>query len=161
MLVLVNRLVNHMKNTIAIVHGPNLNMLGLREVGIYGGQSMQDINDLITDEAKNLDINVEFFQSNFEGELVTFIQQCRGRVDGVVLNAGAYTHYSIALRDAISASQVDVCEVHISNIFKRESFRHISIIGPVCVGQICGFGPYGYVLGLKSLLKKRMPAWTK
>ncbi|MDP6969425.1 MAG: type II 3-dehydroquinate dehydratase [Gammaproteobacteria bacterium] len=139
---------------IAVVHGPNLNMLGMREVGIYGGQSMQDINDEITAKAKQLNVAVEFFQSNCEGELVTFMQQCRGRVDGVVLNAGAYTHYSIALRDAIAAAQVDVVEVHISNIFKREAFRHVSVIGAVCIGQICGFGSLGYILGLKSLLAK-------
>ena len=148
-----------MKDTIAIVHGPNLNMLGLREFSIYGGESMQDVNDMIAATAAKLDIKVEFFQSNFEGELVTFIQQCRGRVKGVVLNAGAHTHYSIALRDAITAAQVDVMEVHISNIFKRESFRHVSVIGPVCVGQICGFGSYGYILGLKGLLAERLPAW--
>jgi|TARA_B110000977_G_C11029921_1_gene474816 3-dehydroquinate dehydratase-2 len=148
-----------MKDTIAIVHGPNLNMLGLREISIYGGESMQDVNDMIAATAAKLDIKVEFFQSNFEGELVTFIQQCRGRVKGVVLNAGAHTHYSIALRDAITAAQVDVMEVHISNIFKRESFRHVSVIGPVCVGQICGFGSYGYILGLKGLLAERLPAW--
>lgn len=148
-----------MKDTIAIVHGPNLNMLGLREISIYGGESMQDLNDMIAATAAKLDIKVEFFQSNFEGELVTFIQQCRGRVKGVVLNAGAHTHYSIALRDAITAAQVDVMEVHISNIFKRESFRHVSVIGPVCVGQICGFGSYGYILGLKGLLAERLPAW--
>ncbi|MDP6164500.1 MAG: type II 3-dehydroquinate dehydratase [Gammaproteobacteria bacterium] len=146
-----------MKETIAVVHGPNLNMLGLREVGIYGGESMQDINNAITKEAQKLKIKVVFFQSNFEGELVTYIQQCRDRVKGVVLNAGAYTHYSIALRDAIAAAQVDVMEVHISNIYKRESFRHVSVIGPVCVGQICGFGSYGYILGIKSLLTERMP----
>ena len=148
-----------MKDTIAIVHGPNLNMLGLREISIYGGESMQDVNDMIAATAAKLDIKVEFVQSNFEGELVTFIQQCRGRVKGVVLNAGAHTHYSIALRDAITAAQVDVMEVHISNIFKRESFRHVSVIGPVCVGQICGFGSYGYILGLKGLLAERLPAW--
>lgn len=145
-----------MKDIIAIVHGPNLNMLGLREVGIYGGESMEDINQTIAKEAEKLGVKVEFFQSNFEGELVTFIQQCRGRVKGVVLNAGAYTHYSIALRDTIAAAQVDVMEVHISNIFKRESFRHLSVIGPVCIGQICGLGSYGYVLGLKSLLAERL-----
>ena len=139
---------------IAVVHGPNLNMLGLREVGIYGNQSLQDINDEIAAQAQELNASVEFFQSNSEGELVTFIQQCRERVDGVVLNAGAYTHYSIALRDAIAAAQVDVVEVHISNIFKRETFRHKSVIGPVCTGQICGFGSLSYILGLKSLLAK-------
>ncbi|HCI02779.1 MAG: type II 3-dehydroquinate dehydratase [Oceanospirillaceae bacterium] len=150
---------NTLQAKIAVVHGPNLNMLGMREVGIYGGQSMQDINDEIAARADELGVAVEFFQSNSEGELVTFIQQCRGRVKGVVINAGAYTHYSIALRDAIAASQVDVIEVHISNIFKRESFRHESVIGPVCIGQICGFGSLGYILGLESLLTEQEDPW--
>jgi 3-dehydroquinate dehydratase-2 len=94
---------------IAVIHGPNLNMLGLREVGIYGSNSMQSINNEIAAAADPLGVTVEFFQSNHEGELVTFIQQCRGRVKGIVLNAGAYTHYSIAMRDAITAAQVECC----------------------------------------------------
>ena len=146
-----------MQTKIAVIHGPNLNMLGLREVGIYGGNSMQSINNEIAAAADPLGVTVEFFQSNHEGELVTFIQQCRGRVKGIVLNAGAYTHYSIAMRDAITAAQVDVVEVHISNIFKRETFRHVSVIGAVCIGQICGLGAQGYILGLKALLCERLP----
>lgn len=137
---------------IAVVHGPNLNMLGKREIGIYGGKSMDDINLEILSEAKRRDVTVEFYQSNSEGELATFIQQCRGRVSGIVLNAGAYTHYSIALRDAISSAQVPTVEAHISNIHKRESFRHFSMIAPVCLGQVCGFGSYSYILGLRALL---------
>jgi 3-dehydroquinate dehydratase-2 len=144
---------------IAVIHGPNLNMLGKREVGIYGGKSMEGINSDIEAEARKLNVTVEFFQSNGEGELVTFIQQCRGRADGILLNAGAYTHYSVALRDAISAAQVPTVEAHISNIYKREAFRHTSVIAPVCIGQICGFGPYSYILGLRALIEDRLDPW--
>lgn len=148
-----------MSDHIAIVHGPNLNMLGKREVSIYGGRTMEDINSEIESQAEKLGVTVEFYQSNTEGELVTFIQKCRGRVKGICLNAGAYTHYSIALRDAISAAQVSVVEVHISNIFKRESFRHVSVIAPVCIGQICGFGAQGYILALKALMEEKFDPW--
>lgn len=134
-------------------------MLGKREVGIYGGDTMEDINAEIAGEAGRLEVSVEFYQSNSEGELVTYIQQCRGRVKGILLNAGAYTHYSIALRDAIAAAQVAVVEVHISNIFKRESFRHVSVIAPVCIGQICGFGPQGYILALRALMEEQFDPW--
>jgi 3-dehydroquinate dehydratase II len=141
---------------IAVVHGPNLNMLGKREIGIYGEKSMEDINTDIAAEARKLGVTVEFYQSNGEGELVSFIQNCRGRVSGMLLNAGAYTHYSVALRDAISAAQVPTVEVHISNIYKREKFRHVSMIAPVCIGQICGFGPFSYILGLRALIEERL-----
>jgi 3-dehydroquinate dehydratase-2 len=148
-----------MAKHIAVIHGPNLNLLGKREVGIYGGKSMEGINSDIEAEARKLNVTVEFFQSNGEGELVTFIQQCRGRADGILLNAGAYTHYSVALRDAISAAQVPTVEAHISNIYKRETFRHTSVIAPVCIGQICGFGPYSYILGLRALIEDRLDPW--
>ena len=144
----------------AVVHGPNLNMLGKREVGIYGGRTMEGINADVEAEARKLGVSVEFYQSNGEGELVTFIQQCRGRVAGVLLNAGAYTHYSVALRDGIGAAAVPVVEVHISNIYKREAFRHVSFIAPVCLGQICGFGAYSYILGLRALIEERLDPWT-
>jgi 3-dehydroquinate dehydratase-2 len=144
---------------IAVVHGPNLNMLGKREVGIYGGKTMDAINADVSAEARELRVSVEFFQSNGEGELVSFVQQCRGRANGILLNAGAYTHYSVALRDAISAAEVPTVEVHISNVYKRESFRHTSVIAPVCIGQICGFGPYSYVLGLRALIEERLDPW--
>lgn len=148
-----------MDKHIAVVHGPNLNMLGKREVGIYGGKSMEAINVDIAAEADSLQVSVEFFQSNGEGELVGFVQGCRQRVGGILLNAGAYTHYSIALRDAIAAAQVPTVEVHISNVYKRESFRHTSVIAPVCIGQICGFGPYSYILGLRALIEERLDPW--
>ena len=142
-----------MPTHIAVVHGPNLNMLGLREVGIYGTKTMQDINDEISSVAETLGVSVEFYQSNSEGELVSYIQQCRGRVAGVVLNAGAYTHYSIALHDAIIAAEVNAVEVHISNVYARETFRHKSIIAPVCIGVICGFGKNSYLLALEALVR--------
>jgi 3-dehydroquinate dehydratase-2 len=139
-------------NQFAVVNGPNLNMLGKREADIYGDKTLEDINTEIKKEADKLGVEIEFFQSNVEGELVTFIQGCRARVKGIILNAGAYTHYSVALRDAISAAQVPVVEVHLSNIYKRESFRHLSVIAPVCIGQICGFGPQSYILALRALM---------
>jgi 3-dehydroquinate dehydratase II len=144
---------------VVVIHGPNLNMLGKREIGIYGGKSMDDINGEVAAEAKHLNVTVEFYQSNSEGELVTLIQGCRDAADGILLNAGAYTHYSIALRDAIAASQVPTVEVHISNIYKRESFRHTSLIAPVCIGQICGFGSQGYVLALRALMEEKLDPW--
>ncbi len=134
-------------------------MLGKREIGIYGGKSLDDINAEIAAEAQRLGVEVEFHQSNVEGELVTIVQQGRGRLDGIVLNAGAYTHYSVALRDAIAAAQVVTVEVHISNIFKRESFRHVSFIAPVCLGQICGLGVHSYILGLRALMEEKFDPW--
>ena len=144
---------------VAVIHGPNLNMLGKREIGIYGGKTLDDINREIAAEAERLGVQIEFHQSNVEGELATIIQQGRGRLDGIVINAGAYTHYSVALRDAIAASQVPTVEVHISNIFKREKFRHISYIAPVCLGQICGLGAHSYILGLRALMEERFDPW--
>jgi 3-dehydroquinate dehydratase-2 len=144
---------------IAVIHGPNLNMLGKREVGIYGGKSMEAINADVAAEAERLQVTVEFYQSNSEGDLVTYVQRCRGRTKGILLNAGAYTHYSVALRDAISAAEVPTVDVHISNVYKRETFRHTSLIAPVCIGQICGFGPYSYILGLRALIEERLDPW--
>ena len=148
-----------MSKHIVVIHGPNLNMLGKREVGIYGGKTMEDINSAVAAEAANLEATVEFYQSNSEGELVTYIQNCMGRADGILLNAGAYTHYSIALRDAIAAAQVPTVEAHISNIYKRESFRHVSVIAPVCIGQICGFGAFSYIAGIRALIEDRVDDW--
>ncbi len=142
-----------------VIHGPNLNMLGKREVGIYGGKTLDDINNEIKEVAKKLDVNLECMQSNSETEIVTYIQNCYERIDGIIINAGAFTHYSIALRDAIASIQsarkkIPTIEVHISNIFKREKFRHLSVIAPVCSGQICGLGAKGYILALKSLVEE-------
>jgi len=134
-------------------------MLGKREVGIYGGKTMEDINAEVQEEARELSVEVDFYHSNNEGNLVTFIQKCIGKVDGILINAGAFTHYSIALRDAIAAVQIATVEVHISNVYKREPFRHVSVIAPVCIGQICGFGSHGYKLALRALMEERFDPW--
>lgn len=147
------------ERNVAVIHGPNLNLLGKREVGIYGGKTMEDINDEVSVEAKKLNVKLEFFQANGEGAIVDFIHNCVGRINGIVINAGAYTHYSVALRDAIAGVKISTVEVHISNIYKRETFRHHSVIAPVCIGQICGLGSHGYVLGLRVLMEKRFEPW--
>jgi 3-dehydroquinate dehydratase II len=141
------------KHRISVVHGPNLNLLGKRETGIYGVKSLAQINTELEAEASRLGIGLDFFQSNAEGAIVDHLHSCMGRVDGVVINAAAYTHYSIAIRDAIAAIKLPVVEVHLSNIHKREEFRHVSVIAPVCVGQISGFGAHSYVLGLLALMQ--------
>lgn len=138
---------------IQIIHGPNLNLLGLREPGIYGTQTLASINEMLTTEAKSLGVTVEAFQSNSEGALVDCIQATFGQKDGIVINPGAYTHTSVALRDAIAAVGLPTVEVHLSNIHKREEFRHHSYIAPVAVGQICGFGAESYRLGLRALVQ--------
>ena len=137
---------------ILIMNGPNLNLTGERDASHYGVETLDVINTRITDKANELGVEVEFYQSNCEGELIDRLHAARaatnGGIDAVVLNAGAYTHYSYAIRDAIAAIKLPVVEVHMSNIHARESFRHESVLTPVCVGQICGFGWYSYVLGL-------------
>jgi 3-dehydroquinate dehydratase-2 len=143
-----------MPKKIAVLNGPNLNMLGVRETGVYGEKTLEEIHREIEEKARSLAVEIEFMQSNSEGELVTFIQQGRGRLDGIIVNAGAYTHYSLAIRDSIAASELPAVEVHISNIFKREDFRHKSVIAPVCIGQISGFGSYSYILALEALLHR-------
>ncbi|WFD08980.1 type II 3-dehydroquinate dehydratase [Tepidibacter hydrothermalis] len=140
-----------MKN-ILILNGPNLNLIGKRETDIYGKDTIQDLYKLILEEAKLLDIKVEFFQSNHEGEIIDKIQSSINTYDGIVINPGAYTHYSYAIYDAIKSVDKPFVEVHISNIHKREEFRQKSVTAKACIGQITGFGFYSYILGLYSIL---------
>ena len=135
---------------IYVLNGPNLNMLGVREPAIYGTETLDDIEALCLERAEALNISIDFRQSNLEGELVSWIQQAKGEFDWIVLNAAAYTHTSIALRDAIAAVGVPTIEIHLSNVHAREEFRHKSLIAPVCRGQITGFGPRSYTLALDA-----------
>ena len=134
-----------------VLNGPNLNMLGKRQPEIYGRASLADVQRLTEDAAGRLGLSVVFRQSNIEGELVSWIQDARDAASAVILNAGAYTHTSVALLDALNAAEVPCIEVHLSNIFRRESFRHHSYISLAAQGVICGFGPKGYVLALEAL----------
>jgi len=138
---------------ILVLHGPNLGLLGSREPGIYGHLTLEDINLQITEAAAELGVEVECRQSDIEGELVNWIGQAGKEMDGLVINPAAYTHTSVAIRDAISASALKTVEVHLSNTHARESFRHTSLTAPVCVAQIQGFGPVGYRLALKGLVE--------
>ena len=139
---------------ILLINGVNLDMLGIREPQIYGGNSLDEINKNLSKEAEKLGVSIEFVQSNIEGEIVEFIHS--GRLyDGIILNAGAYTHYSIAIRDAISSIETPCVEVHLSNVHKREEFRHNSVISAVCIGVIAGFGEKSYSLALHALADKK------
>jgi len=138
--------------SILVLHGPNLNLLGKREPGIYGKATLSDIDRLLEQEAVSLKVEVVARQSNHEGVLVDAIHAASGHHQGLLINAGAYTHTSIALRDAISAVQIPTVEVHLSNIYTREPFRHHSYIAPVAIGQISGFGADSYGLGLRALV---------
>ena len=138
---------------IVVVNGPNINFLGIREKSIYGQKNYKDLEELLIKKAEKENINIEVFQSNSEGEIVTKIQECHlQEVDGIVINPAAYSHYSIAIRDAIASINIPCVEVHISNIHTREEFRHKTVTAPVCVGSIAGFGLNSYLLAIDSLL---------
>ena len=138
--------------TILVVNGPNLNLLGDREPDLYGAVTLDEISRGLDDYGADRGVTIEHFQSNIEGELLDALHGGRGSADGIVLNAGAFTHYSIALRDAIAAIGVPVVETHISNVHAREDFRHTSVIASVCLGVITGFGPTGYRLAVDALI---------
>ena len=136
---------------VLFLNGPNLNLLGKRQPEIYGVSTLADIESIVREQAENR-AEIEFRQSNDEGALVTWVQEAAGQTDVVVINAAGYTHTSVALRDAIAGTDVPVVEIHLSNIHAREEFRHNSLIAPVCQGQICGFGPTSYMLGIEAAL---------
>lgn len=136
---------------VVVIQGPNLNMLGVREQNIYGAMKLEQIHAQMKEFADANGLEIEFFQSNLEGEIVDRIQECMGEADGIIINPAAYTHTSIAIRDAISAVSLPTIEVHISNIARREEFRHKSMIAAVCSSSIIGFGPFGYHLAMTGM----------
>ena len=142
---------------ILFLNGPNLNLLGQREQGIYGRTTLAEIETSVRNRAAELGASIEFQQTNHEGELVGLVQQSKGQFDVIVLNAAAYTHTSVALRDAIAAIGVPTIEIHLSNVHAREEFRQKSLIAPVCVGVISGFGPVSYLLGLEAAVTVNRP----
>ena len=136
---------------ILVIHGPNLNMLGMREPDIYGHQTLEEINSALKAQADRLGLHIETFQSNHEGDIVDKIQQALDSFQGIIINPAAYTHTSIAIRDALSLLNIPVVEVHLSNIYKRESFRRTSMMSAIVTAQISGFGSQGYLLALDGL----------
>jgi 3-dehydroquinate dehydratase-2 len=143
--------------TILILNGPNLNLLGVREPATYGTETLADIEEACLERAAELGLAVEFRQSNHEGQLVDWIQEARETMDGIILNAGAYTHTSVAILDALSAAELPVIELHLSNVYRREPFRHHSYISRVAKGVICGFGGHGYELALEAMARLVRP----
>ena len=139
--------------TVFILNGPNLNLLGVREPAVYGHDTLADIEERCLARAAALDVQIEFRQTNHEGQLVDWIQEARENADGIILNAGAYTHTSIAILDALKAAELPVIEVHLSNIYRRETFRHTSYVSAAANGIICGFGSHGYVLALAAMAR--------
>lgn len=138
---------------IVVIQGPNLNMLGVREQQIYGSMKLEQIHAQMQEFANQSGMEIEFFQSNLEGEIVDKIQECYGEANGIIINAAAYTHTSIAIRDAISAVNLPTIEVHISNIHRREEFRKTNMIAPVCTSSVVGFGPFGYHLAMVGMVQ--------
>ena len=138
---------------IVVIQGPNLNMLGVREQNIYGPMKLEQIHAQMKEVATQNGVEIEFFQSNLEGEIVDKVQECYGEAQGIIINAAAYTHTSIAIRDAISAVNIPAIEVHISNIHRREEFRKENMIAPVCASSVVGFGPFGYHLAMMGMLQ--------
>ena len=143
-----------MTKRILVLHGPNLNLLGTRQPEVYGSMALADVNAAIERHIDALDVELRTSQSNHEGDLIDWLHDSRGWADGVILNAGAYTHTSVALRDAIVAIEIPVIEVHLSNVHGREAFRHKSLLAGVCLGQIAGFGWHSYVLAIDALLRR-------
>lgn len=138
---------------VLVLHGPNINLLGIREPHLYGSSSLDEVNKALQQWAKREGVQIETRQSNLEGELINWIQEAMGRYQGLLINPGAYTHTSIAIRDAIVSTGIPTVEVHLSNIYQRESFRHHSFIAGVAVGQISGFGLNSYLLGLQAIVE--------
>ncbi len=145
--------IKNIKKKYLIIHGPNLNLLGTREPEIYGTTSLSDINIKLNEFADRNNIELEIIQSNSEGAIIDALHNGMNKVSGVILNPGAYTHYSLAIFDAVAACGLPVVEVHLSNIYSREEFRRHSVIAPACIGQITGLGWYGYILGLEALIR--------
>ena len=139
---------------VLVINGPNINFLGIREPEVYGSTNYEQLCTFIKEEAKGLDIEVEIYQNNIEGEIINTIQKAYGVFDGIVINPGAYTHYSYAIHDALKSVSIPTVEVHLSNIHKREEFRRHSVTAAACIGQICGLGIQGYALGLRALKNK-------
>jgi len=139
---------------VLVIHGPNLDLLGTRETNVYGKMTLAEIDRMLSDMAKENNIAVEIIQTNHEGEIVDAIGKAPvNHFEAILINPAAYTHTSVAIRDAIAAVNIPTIEVHLSNIYGREEFRQTSLISPVCRGQVCGFGPYSYVLGFQAILK--------
>lgn len=137
---------------VRLINGPNINFTGIREKGVYGNLSYERIIEIVSEKARGMDFEIDCFQSNYEGGIIDYIQKCfLEKADGVIINPGAFTHYSYAIRDAIASVGIPVIEVHMSNIHSREEFRHLSVTAPVCRGQICGFGYFGYIMALSAL----------
>ena len=143
---------NEKKKKILVIHGPNLNLLGERQQGVYGKVTLSEIDRSLENLAKEEGIELSIVQSNHEGEIVDAIQKAKGNVEALVINPGAYTHYSVAIRDAVAGVDIPTVEVHLSNIYAREDFRHQSVIAPVAKGQVSGFGPLSYLLGLQAAI---------